>query len=324
LGLQKTGGITVIYQKTPSHFWNLIQPASDPKYPWYAILLGYPVSAVAFFCTDQAMVQSVLGARDLEQGQLGVNFIGWLKILSLPLFILTGILCFVLFPHLNDPAEAYMTMVTNLFPSGMNGLVIVVLVAVLVGTIGSSLNALSTVFTTDVYGKKINPAASNAQLVKVGRMTVVAGCLFAIGMALAIDNIKGLNLFDVFQSVLGFIAPPLAVVFLLSVFWKRTTRKAVNSVLSFGSAFSLGVGVLYLWVFTPDRYPFWPHYLLLSFYIFVVLLLLAVVGSLLDPSPVRNDVALQPVVAKTTSRVKLMWALLAMVMMALYVYFNGH
>ena len=97
LGLHKVGGIEALYSKTPSHYWNLIQPASDPKYPWYAILLGYPVAAVAFFCTDQAMVQSVLGAKNLEQGQLGVSFIGWLKILSLPLFIITGnpVLCVV-------------------------------------------------------------------------------------------------------------------------------------------------------------------------------------------------------------------------------------
>ena len=176
-----------------------------------------------------------------------------------------GILCAILFPALKDPNEAYMTMVTNLFPPGMNGLVIVVLIAVLVGTIGSSLNALSTVFTTDLYVKKINPTATNEQIIKVGRLTVIAGCLFAIGIALAIDNIKGLNLFDIFQSVLGFIAPPLSVVFLLSVFWKRTSKKAVNFILSFGSAFSLGVGVLYLWILTPDKYHFWPHYLMLSF-----------------------------------------------------------
>ena len=68
------------------------------------------------------MVQSVLGAKNLEQGQLGVNFIGWLKILSLPLFILTGVLCYELFPHLKDPSEAYMTMVTSLFPAGHEGL----------------------------------------------------------------------------------------------------------------------------------------------------------------------------------------------------------
>lgn len=326
IGVMKVGGVSSIFHKTPGNFWNLIHPASDAQYPWPAILLGYPVSAIAFFCTDQAMVQSVLGARNIEQGQLGISFIGWLKILSLPLFILTGILCFILFPGLKDPAEAYMTMVTNLFPSGMNGLVIVVLIAVLVGTIGSSLNALSTVFTTDVYAKKINPEASNADIIRVGRTTVIVGCLFAIMMALSIDNIKGLNLFDVFQSVLGFIAPPLAVVFLLTVFWKRTTKKAVNAVLSFGSAFSLGVGVLYLWVFPQDQYHFWPHYLLLSFYIFAFLSVAAIVISLLDRSAVvanttHSDSASQ---LKPTKRVWLSWILLAIVMITLYIIFNGH
>jgi SSS family solute:Na+ symporter len=272
------------------------------------------------------MVQSVLGARNLEQGQLGISFIGWLKILSLPLFILTGILCFILFPGLKDPTEAYMTMVTNLFPSGMNGLVIVVLIAVLVGTIGSSLNALSTVFTSDVYAKKINPNATNADIIRTGRMTVVAGCVFAILMALAIDNIKGLNLFDVFHSVLGFIAPPLSGVFLLTVFWKRMTRKAVNTILSFGSAFSLGTGVVYLWILPKDQFPFWPHYLLLSFYIFVFLLVVAMIISLLDRTAVvadtsHSDMATQ---VKTTKRVWLSWILLSAVMITLYILFNGH
>jgi SSS family solute:Na+ symporter len=326
LGINKAGGLSAVYHSVPSHYWNLIHPASDPKYPWYAILLGYPVAAVAFFCTDQAMVQSVLGAKNLEQGQLGVNFIGWLKILSLPLFILTGVLCYILFPHLKDPAEAYMTMVTNLFPPGMNGLVIVVLIAVLVGTIGSSLNALSTVYTTDIYAKKINPNATNADLIRVGRITVVVGCLFAIVMTLAIDSIKGLNLFDVFQSVLGFIAPPLSVVFLLTVFWKRTTRKAVNTILSAGSAFSLGVGVVYLWVLPPDHYQFWPHYLMLSFYIFAFLLILAMLISVLDASPEfyipeENEIRDLP---KATSKVRIAWILLTLVMIGLYIIFNGH
>jgi SSS family solute:Na+ symporter len=325
LGVNKAGGLAAVYHKTPHEYWNLIHPGSDKKYPWYAILLGYPVAATAFFCTDQAMVQSVLGAKNLEQGQLGVNFIGWLKILSLPLFILTGILCYILFPHLKDPAEAYMTMVTNLFPAGLNGLVIVVLIAVLVGTIGSSLNSLSTVFTMDVYVKKINPQATNKQIIRMGRIAVVAGCVFAVIVALAIDAIKGLNLFDVFQSVLGFIAPPLSVVFLLTVFWKRTTRKAVNIVLSAGSAFSLGVGVLYLWVFTPDKYPIWPHYLILSFLIFSFLMLVAIVTSLLDPTPViyQSKVDDAPL-AKPTKRVKIAWVALSIVMVILYLIFNGH
>jgi len=326
LGLQKVGGITALYEQTPRHFWNLIQPASDPQYPWYAILLGYPVAAIAFFCTDQAMVQSVLGAKNLEQGQLGVNFIAWLKILSLPLFILTGILCYVLYPGLNDPNEAYMTMVTNLFPPGMNGLVIVVLIAVLVGTIGSSLNSLSTVFTMDVYVKNINPGATTREIVRMGRISVIAGCVLAVIVVLAIDNIKGLNLFDVFQSVLGFIAPPLSVVFLLTVFWKRTTRTAVNFTLSIGSVLSLGVGIAYLWIFPSDQYAFWPHYLILSFLIFAGLSFIAVVISLFESNPhvYEKDLTSGVKVETPSLKVWIAWISLAVVMVSLYLFFNGH
>jgi SSS family solute:Na+ symporter len=118
----------------------------------------------------------------------------------------------------------------------------------------------------------------------------------------------------------------LAVVFLLTVFWKRTTRKAVNMVLSAGSAFSLGVGVLYLWIFTPDKYEFWPHYLLLSFYIFAILTLSAVIISLLDPSPVISDATIHNAahLPKPTKRVWLAWISLIAVMVTLYVLFNGH
>ena len=323
IGIDKVGGISALFHKAPPEYWNLIRPANDEQYPWHALLLGYPVSAVAFFCTDQAMVQSVLGAKNLEQGQLGVSFIGWLKILSIPLFIIPGIICFELFPGLDDPSEAYMTLVTKLFPPGLNGLVIVVLIAVLVGTIGSSLNALSTVFTTDIYVKKLNPGASNEQIIKVGRMAVFAGCLFAVGVAIAIDSIKGLNLFDVFQAVLGFIAPSLSVVFLLSVFWAPMSKKAVNFILSWGSAISLGIGVLYLWVFPAKDNGFWPHYMLLSFYIFALLFLLAVIISVTDNNRVTAIFIKKEDLPKPSRLVWRVWVLLIIVMIGLYIVFNG-
>jgi len=184
---------------------------------------------------------------------------------------------------------------------------------------------LSAVFTTDLYVKKINPSATNSQVIRVGRITVVAGCVFAVGVALAIDNIKGLNLFDIFQSVLGFISPSLSVVFLLSVFWKRTTKKAVNGILSYGSAFSLGTGVLYLWVLTPDKYHFWPHYLLLSFYIFVVLFVSAIIISLTDKTPVTNgQTIVKADLPVTSKRVKILFAFLGITILGLYIFFNGH
>lgn len=325
VGLQQVGGVSQLLDKTPGHYWNLIKPASDPDFPWPALLLGYPVAAVAFFCTDQAMVQSVLGAKSLKQGQLGVNFIGWLKVLALPLFILPGILCYILFPAAK-PDEAYMTMVTNLFPTGVIGLIICVLIAVLVATIGSSLNALSTVFTNDIYLKKINPEASVASQIKVGRITVVAGCIVAVFMAIALDNVKGQSLFYIFQSILGFLAPSLSVVFLLAVFWKRLTRRAVNIILSFGSAFSLGVGLIYLWILPKDSNPYfnWPHPFMLSFYIFAILFIAAVLISLTDKSPQQTVLLSEKDLPISARQVKILFALLGIVVLSLYFIFNGH
>ena len=74
LGLKEIGGISALVDKTPANFWNLTRPASDPGYPWHALLLGYPVSAVAFFCTDQSMVQSVLGAKKFKTGPAWCKF----------------------------------------------------------------------------------------------------------------------------------------------------------------------------------------------------------------------------------------------------------
>jgi SSS family solute:Na+ symporter len=327
IGVYKIGGFTALADKTPGNFWNLVHPATDAGYPWHALLLGYPVSAVAFFCTDQSMVQSVLGARNLKQGQLGVNFIGWLKVLALPMFILPGILCFALYPNLSDDKLAYMTMVTNLFPTGLNGLVICVLIAVLVATIGSSLNALSTVFTKDIYVNNIHPSATVKQQINVGRYTVIAGCVLAVLMAIALDNIRGKTLFDIFQSILGYLAPPLAVTFLLSVFWKRTTKLAVNLILSVGSAISLFVGMLNLWILPPDagtgENTWWPHYFLVSFYLFVFLFFAAIVISLLDRSKVTAAIETTPI-PKTDKQVKILFAALGLVILSLYLIFNGH
>ncbi|MGY5355625.1 sodium:solute symporter family transporter [Wenyingzhuangia sp. IMCC45467] len=325
MGINKAGGLEHIYNSTPGSYWNLLLPADDVNYPWIAILLGYPVMGVWFWCTDQSMVQSMLGAKNLKEGQLGANFIGWLKILDVPLFILPGIVCFVLFPELKNPDEAYMTMVTQLFPSGLRGLIIVVLIAALISTIGSALNSLSTVFTMDVYVKKYEPKASQNKIVKVGRLVTLFGSILAVLITLAINSIKGLNLFDIFQSILGFIAPPMSVVFLFGVLWKKTTTKAANLVLTLGTIISLGVGVLYLWVF-PNQVYQWPHFLLLSFYIFVGLSIMTYLVSITDKIAQDNHDVLLKIdpKAKPDNQVKILWLALTIVMILLYVFFNGH
>jgi SSS family solute:Na+ symporter len=318
----KVGGLTALYEETPAHYWNLLRPMDDANYPWLAIALGYPVMGIWFWCTDQSMVQSVLGAKDLRNGQLGANFTGWLKILDVALFIIPGIACYVLFPQLSNPDQAYMTLVTQLFPAGMTGLVMAVLIAALVSTIDGALNSLSTVFTMDIYVKHFKPAATQREIVRIGRIVAIAGAGIAVLFALAIGSIEGLNLFDVFQAILGFIAPPMSVVFLLGVLWKRTTARAVNIILTAGTLFSLGTGVLYLWVLPASAYP-WPHFLLLSFYIFVVLLVAAIMISLLDK---RSNHSAEPIKiqALPSRKVLMAWMALIVVMVGMYVFFNGH
>lgn len=324
-GLKEAGGLDMVINKTPSEYWNLLLPKDNPDYPWIAILLGYPVMGVWFWCTDQSMVQSVLGAKNIKQGQLGTNFTGWLKILDVPLFILPGILCFILFPELENPDEAYMTMVTSILPAGMVGLVMAVLIAALVSTLDSALNALSTVYTMDIYVKKIKPNASKKQIITVGRLVTLVGSILAVFMTLAINSIKGLNLFDIFQSILGFIAPPMSVVFLFGVLWKKTTKRAADIILIIGTILSLVVGVMYLWVFPKETFTFWPHFLLLSFYLFVFLSILLVCISLVDKKGSSYINTLEyGMLPKMTKKVKILWVILFVVMISLYIFFNGH
>lgn len=320
VGLNHAGGITGLIGKVPADYWVMFKPNSDEAFPWLPILLGYPVMGVWFWCTDQSMVQPVLAARSLKEGQLGTNFTGWLKILDVPLYILPGVICFALFPTLENPDEAYLTMVENLFPVGMVGLVFAVLTACLVSTIGSALNALSTVFTMDIYVKRFRPDASQRRINYVGRIVTVVGAALAIILTVAIDSIKDLNLFNVFQSVLSFIAPPMAAVFVLGIFWRRTTTRAANFALTVGTAFCLAVGVLYLW--PPEWFLFpWPHFMLLSFYLFVLLVVLMVIISLLDGKDTVQAIP-APIGDRWPLKAVALWLTLTAVMVMLYIVFN--
>ena len=326
-GIHKLGGVSVLAEGVPADYWVLFKPIDDADFPWLPILLGYPVMGVWFWCTDQSMVQPVLAARNLREGQLGTNFCGWLKILDVFLYILPGVICYALVQQgsvsVSNPDESYLTMVTNLFPVGMVGLVFAVLTAALVSTVGSALNALSTVFTMDIYVKR-HAGASSHDIIRMGRIVTVAGAVISIAITIAIDSIKGLNLFNVFQSVLGFIAPPMTAVFLLGVFWKRTTTRAANFALTIGTAFCLIVGVLYLW--PPSWLPFsWPHFMLLSFLLFVSLVVCMAVISLTGKQVAGSS---QGATMSYINEgrpgwlVLSLWTLLCVVMAGLYIFFN--
>ncbi len=324
-GIIKLGGFDALATQVPRDYWKLFLPIDNPDYPWVAIVLGYPILGVWFWCTDQSMVQSVLGAKNLEQGQLGTNLTGWLKILDVPLFILPGIICYLLYPGLGDENEAYMTMVTGLLPTGMIGFIIAVLIAGLVSTIDSALNSFSTVFTLDIYARRFNKNASPKQLVTVGRLVTLMGAFLAILIALGLARISGMDLFSLFQAILGYLAPPMTAVFLLAVLWKRMTSQAANAGLVFGSLISLLVGILQL-TGTPNE-GVWPHFLLVSFYLFVAIVILVIFVGL---TSTRKDKVSFPSLKQSyrqlsyrvSNKVMIAWSTLFAVMLFLYLFFN--
>jgi SSS family solute:Na+ symporter len=323
-GIVKVGGLTAVYNAIPAERWHLFLPNSHPDYPWLPIVLGYPVLGIWFWCTDQSMVQSVLGAKNLRQGQIGTNFIGWLKIIDMPLFVLPGILCFILFPNLAAPEEAYSTLVTQLLPTGVIGLVMAVLIAALVSTIDSALNSLSTVFTLDIFVRRFKPQAQTKQVIAIGRIVVLFGSIFGVLFALGIAQIEGSDLFMLFQSILGFLAPPVASVFIMGILWRKVTPLAANLVLSLGSVVSLAIGFCSLLHFPSAD--FWPHPLLLSFYIFVGMIIAMALVTILTYKNYEGSPL--PKLGETIGKIKdnkLVWALwliLSIVMISLYVFFN--
>lgn len=324
LGLSEVGGLDRLLESLPPERWTLFRPASDPEYPWHAMLLGYPVLGIWFWCTDQTIVQRVLAARDLKQGQLGALFTGFLKITTPFLFILPGIVCFVLHPGLDDPDQAFMTMVANYLPEGMVGLIVAVLIAALISTLNAGLNSFRTIFTFDIYVRKLYPEASPHHLKNVGRITTLGIAVVSMGIALFLQTTDK-NLFDLGQGMIASFAPPMAAVFLVGVLWPRATATAAFYTLIVGSVCSLSI-----WFMDFNNYPgkdFWPHYMFRAFLLFVGISFFMLVLSLLTRNAECEErfPTLAEVYRRSERRgrgVWLGWAVLGVVMLGLYGFFS--
>ena len=324
VGFQEIGSLDTLLSNTPEDYWHLFRPTNDDVYPWHAIVLGYPVLAIWFWCTDQTIVQRALGAKNLREAQMGIVFTGFLKIIPPFIFMLPGIICFVLHPNLANPDEAFMTMVTQYLPPGMTGLIVAVLIAALVSTVDSGLNSFSTVFTLDIYQKKYRPNATPKEIVWVGRVVMILVAGLAIFSALSMESF-GKNMFDLLQGIISFIAPPMGAVFLIGVLWRKATATAALWTLYLGSFASLGIGLCHF-----KKWPtvdFWPHHLLLAFYLFVSVSFLMIVISFFTNN--SQSESKMPSLSDTYKAMETsprlvwtLWAVLAVIMVSIYVLFN--
>ena len=338
IGFYHIGGLQKLLNAVPPEKWTLFRPMSNPDYPWHAILLGYPVMGVWFWCTDQTIVQRVLGARDLRQGQLGTVFTGFLKIITPFIFVMPGFFCFILHPDIK-PDSAFITMVGNYLPQGMKGLIIAVIIAALISTIDSGLNSFSTIFTLDIYKRKFHPKASDKHIKFAGRLVTIIIAIVSIGVALGLGK-AGKNLFDLIQSLISYFAPPMAAVFLVGVLWKRATAKAATITLYVGTFASLTIGMLDIMKWPAPGFIYWPgwlidlyflpaaiHFLLRAFVLFGLICLFMMFVSVITkhsdtecilPSPLETYRKNQ----SQTKDVWLGWALLAVIMTGIYILFN--
>jgi SSS family solute:Na+ symporter len=323
LALSKIGGIGKLAVSVPPGYWDLFQGSESP-YPWYAMVLGYPVIGIQYWCTDQTIVQRVLGAKNTTEGQKGALFTAFLKVLMPFIFIFPGVMCFVLYPGLKNPDHAYMTLITGLLPVGFIGLVVAALFAALINTVASALNSFSTLFTLDVYKRVLRPEATDGQIRSTGQWITVASALVGAAIAIFFGSSQK-NLFELVQGVAAYVAPPLSTVFVVGVLWKRATPKAAEWTLIGGGLLCIMLGIFYIldW----PRKAFWPPFMLFTFYLFVLLVIFMVAASLLTkPQPQYALPTLKETYARSGEGSKrqiwLLWGLIAIVMITIYIVFN--
>jgi len=205
------------------------------NFPWLGMLFCAPIIGLWYWCTDQYIVQRALGAPDQTGARRGSIFAAFLKLSPVYLFIIPGMVCYALAKSGKVPELAVMIgpdgkaissiaqgsfpmMVEYLLPPGLRGIVVAGLLSALMGSLAGVFNACSTLFTVDLY-QKWKPAASQHQLVRVGRIATATMVLIALAW---IPVIKGANgLYTYLQAVQGYLAPPIFVVFFFGVFWKR-------------------------------------------------------------------------------------------------------
>jgi SSS family solute:Na+ symporter len=236
-GLSKLGGwseMQSIVAERAEQF-ALWRSNSDPNFPWLGVVIASPIVGIWYWCTDQYIVQRTLSARSLKDARRGAIFGGFLKLFPVFIFLVPGMIGYSLhqkglLPMPEGPDGQIMgdmvfpTMVANLLPVGLRGLVVGSLLSALMSSLASLFNSCATLFTVDIY-EKLRPGRPEKQLVRVGRIATGVVVFFGILWIpiMKVVSERSTGLYDYLQNVQSFLAPPITAVFLLGLFSKRIT-----------------------------------------------------------------------------------------------------
>ncbi|MAV79945.1 MAG: sodium/glucose cotransporter [Flavobacteriaceae bacterium TMED171] len=254
-------GLKSIYKAAPDRF-KMILEKSNPEYsnlPGIGVLVGgLWVANLYYWGFNQYIIQRTLAAKSLRESQKGILFAAVLKLIIPLIVVIPGIAAYVI---VNDPeilaslgetgmmnipiegkADKAYPWLMQFLPVGFKGVAFAALAAAIVSSLASMLNSTSTIFTMDIYKQLINKNADNKKTVKVGRLSAAVALIIGATMAPLLGGID--QAFQFIQEYTGIVSPGILAVFILGLFWKKTTNKAAiwGALISIPIAMILKVG----------------------------------------------------------------------------------
>lgn len=243
-------GFKHIYEAAPDSFHMILDKAHDQykNLPGLGVIVGGMwVANLYYWGFNQYIIQRTLAAKSLQESQRGIVFAGFLKLIIPLIVVIPGIAAYVMvndgtimtslgdaaqnnIPTMESADKAYPWLLQFL-PTGLKGVAFAALAAAIVSSLASMLNSTSTIFTMDIYKPYFNPNASDKQTVNTGRISAAVALLIAGCIA---PQLAGLDqAFQFIQEYTGVVSPGILAVFMLGLFWKKSTNKgAIAGVLA--------------------------------------------------------------------------------------------
>jgi solute:Na+ symporter, SSS family len=239
-------GFSMLMEKAPEKF-HMILSRADPNYKYMpgirSVIGGIWIAGIYYFGANQYIIQKALGAKNLKEAQRGMVFAGYLKLIIPVLVVIPGIAAFVLKADITRPDEAYPWLLDRFAPSGIKGFVFAALIAAIVSSLAAIINSASTIFSIDIYKVHFKPQITEENLVKTGRISSVVIIAIAALIASLLTSIE--QVFQFIQEYTGLVSPGITAMFLLGIFWKKTTAMAAWVAV----LITLPVPLLLKWIF---------------------------------------------------------------------------
>lgn len=238
-GAGVVAGFKMLLAQAPDKF-DMILSKDNPHYmslPGISVLVGGMwIMNLSYWGFNQYIIQRALAARSNADAQKGIMFAAFLKMLMPVLVVLPGIAAVILTPDLTAPDKAY-PEVMKLLPVGIKGLVFAALIAAIISSLASMMNSIATIFTMDIVAH--HSKRSEQQLVTIGRVTSLSALIIAVIIAKPLlGNFS--QAFQYIQEFTGLFTPGIVAIFLLAIFWKRTTANGALWAAIGSAVFSVG------------------------------------------------------------------------------------